>query len=124
MCGMRHYSYSPAGLSITFRRYQTTLLDGVLSGREPCPPCDERTVRRWLCAIKAVIANAISTITQHVLRDLNVSRQKQAFLNGTICGYNGLRMLKEMVFPNDLSPPFSCLLGWAYQICYPAQSWS
>jgi hypothetical protein len=72
-----------------FRRYQATLLDGVLSGREPCPPCDERTVRRWLCAVKAVMAQAISTITQQVLRNLKVSRQKQSFQSGKIRRYWG-----------------------------------
>lgn len=121
---MRHYSHSPAGLSAPFRRYQTTLHDGVLSGREPRPPCDARTVRRWQRAVGVGIAKAISTITQQVLRNLNVSRQEQAFLSGKIRGYNGLQRLKEIALHHGLSPPFSCLLGWAYQICYPAQPWA
>jgi hypothetical protein len=69
------------------------------------------------------MTKAISTITQQVLRNLKVSRQKQSFQGEKIRGYNGLRLLKEMVFPNDLSPPFSSLLGWAYQICYPVKPW-
>lgn len=80
-------------------------------------------MRRWQRQLGAVVAQAIDTLTQRVLRSQAVSRQEQAFLRGTIRGYGGLRQLREIALRHGLAPPACCLLGWAHQIRYPAQSW-
>jgi len=74
------------------------LLDGVLSRREPKPPCDERTVRRWL---------------------KTAPPQEQAFLRGTIRGYLGLDRLRAIARGHGVCSPASCLVGWGNQMRYP-----
>lgn len=95
------------------------LLDGVLSRQEPKPPCDERTVRRWLKTAPTEIAQAIGVVTSQVLRSQALSRQEQAFLRGTIRGYLGLARLRAIALGHGFSSPASCLVGWANQMRYP-----
>jgi len=95
------------------------LLDGVLSRREPKPPCDERTVRRWLKTAPPEIAQAIGVVTSQVLRALALSRQEQAFLRGTMRGYLGLDRLRAIARGHGVCSPASCLVGWGNQMRYP-----
>jgi len=113
--------HAPAGFPRPFRRYLVTLHEGVLSGQAPRPPCDARTVRRWQHTVGRVIGEAIATLTRQVLRAQTVSRQEQAFLSGTLRGYAALRTVRQIAARHGHDPPASGLLGWAYQLNFPAQ---
>lgn len=92
-----------------------------MNGQAPTPPCDPRTISRWRHATGPVITQAIDALTHRVLRPLGVSRQEQAFLSGTLRGYAALRTVQQIAARHGHDPPASGLLGWAYQLTFPAQ---
>jgi hypothetical protein len=93
----------------------------VLSGQEPQPPCDPRTLHRQQAAAAQVIGEALDTVTHAVLNGQYVSRQEQAFLSGTLRGYAGLRRVRAIAARHGRASPASSLLGWAYQLAFPLQ---
>ena len=76
-------------------------------------------MQRWRHATGPVIATALAVLTHRVQVARPVSRQEQAFLQGTPRGYAGLRAVVRIAERHTIPNPSTCLLGWAYQLHYP-----
>ena len=116
-CGVTH-TVLPDFLT-PYHRYLTPVREAVVAGSEPAPPCDERTARRWVGAFDTAVKTAIHHLTTRVLNSQGLSRQEQAFLRGTIRGYDGLRQVRPIAARQGMASPASCLFGWVNQVTYP-----
>jgi len=110
-----------------YRRYPTPLREAVLIGTETAPPCDERTVRRWVRVFQAVIMSVAIRLKANLLAKL--AGQRQHASNLPTCphphSYAELRWLQESYRQHGHAPPASGLFGWANIICSsgPAPIW-
>ena len=110
-----------------YRRYPTPLREAVLAGTESAPPCDERTVRRWVRVFQAVIVSVAVRLTTNLRAELASHRQDAAVL--PTCthphSYAELHWLRESYRQFGHAPPATGLFGWANTLCTsaPAPLW-
>ena len=103
-----------------YRRYPTPLREAVLVGTEPAPPCDERTVRRWVRVFHAVVVSVAILLTanlhaKHTDADPLLSCPHPH-------GYAELCWLRESYSQFGHAPPATGLFGWANTLCTSASA--